>query len=1032
MPVQSNLVTLGKFELTVGNVAIPQLPTHKARALTAFLVSNRGRDIARERLLELFWGEFEPERAREGLRTALSSIRHALRAAHVDPDHVLRADKSAVRWLADTLVDAERFLELTKSDDFSNRWSAVKLYTGDFLESNYENWVVGERERISSAYETLLSRVVEQSNNVEAARLLLARNPYDETAYAALIDSELRANRPTVAAEVFARARAAMADISAEPSEAFEARFAGIPELTDATNAQVTIPFVARTAELQILERGFHERVGTDGFVALIVGEPGIGKTALLGRANQLARDAERRVLSIRCQDDQQPLSAWRSLYERLTGRKLENLAGTASDVATVVARDIVAAFGKPSVLFVDDAHALRGDSLETFVHVVRIALTGAHAVVATLRPEARGPIESALHGCPHELLTLGPLQRSDIETALILTVEADTPALAQALYDRSGGHPLFFISLLQSLVQKQALRRERGRWRVVRALDERLELPQDLRASIEARLRAAGDDAAVVACALALEPSATAEDLAGALNYAEPRVLDALDQLMGFGLIREAGSGAQFQFGHDVVREVSGTVLNPGRRVALHRAFARRFERVSTPEAALRLARHLRAAGMAIPAARAYLQAAQAASVRHAFHDAMEHCSDGMSAIERIDHDRECEVLLSQLYRVRAQSAAHAGEIAVAVDDADDAVRYARASTQALETANALVFRASLHGALADRTVQLTDALETAALARQMGQRQLSARAAVQSSAATRSAGAVDEAIALAREACSAARECDDAETLYAAYEELVKAQMYWWRFDDARRTLAESAAVAERVGASTQARWSCMKVVCDYLMERQQDAMNDLRSALRQIQVASEGGDTASVDYPLPLIAFTAQYLRGVLACARRAWVDALDEVARCRQFEAIVKLPRHGKAVAMLEIDGLLGRNAPGDADLAAALATTLPEASGRQGMFGWSNCPSLVHARVAARLHREDAHILLRSALDAVEENAHRMPLDADRMFARLADAAEESAETGIAERAWARHEYYRALRITAAGTAPGKNAPLYST
>lgn len=952
-----------------------------------------------------------------------------MRAANVEPDEVIRADKSAVRWLAETSVDYERFLELTKDDEARNGWDAVRLYTGDFLESNYENWAVSERERISGAYERLLARIVAQSQDVEAARLLLARNPYDETAYGALIDYELLANRPTVAAELVARARAAMAEIGAEPSEVFEMRFSGIPELSEAANAQVTIPFVARTSELQTLERGFRERVGADGFVVLVVGEPGIGKTALIGRANQLARDAGRRVLSIRCQGDHQPLSAWRALYERLTGRKLDTLDGTASDVATAVARDIVAAFGKPAVLFIDDTHTLRGDSLETFVHVVRVALAGGHGIVATLRPEAHASIESSLRGCPHELLTLGPLQRSDIETAIVLTVDADTPAFAQALYERSGGHPLFFVSLLQSLVQKQALRRERGRWRVVRALDERLELPQDLRASIDARLHAAGDDAAVVACALALEPSATAEDLAGALDYAEPRVLDALDQLIGFGLIREGSSAAPFQFAHDVVREVSGTVLNPGRRVALHRAFARRFERVSTPEAAPRLASHLRWAGMAVPAARAYLQAAQAASARHAFHDAMENCSDGIGAIERIDRDRECETLLSQLHRVRAQSAAHAGEIAIAVDEADDAVRYARSSTEILETATALIYRASLHGALADTTVQLTDALETATIAVQMGQQQLGARAAVESAAATRSAGAVDEAIALAQKAGSAARDCDDAATLYAANEELARAQMYWWRFDDARHTLSETAGIAERAGASAQARLSCLRVACNYLMDHEEDAAKELRSAFRQIQVASERAD--SVDYPLPLIAFTAQYLRGVLACARRAWNDAIDAAERCKQFEALVKLPRYGNAVTMLEIGGLLGRDAPGDAHLSAALAATLPPATVPEGMFGWSDCAALARARVASRLRRTDARVLLRSALDTLEENAHRVPLDADRVFARLAYAAEESEENGIAERAHTRCEYYGALRIAATGAASGKGVLLYS-
>jgi hypothetical protein len=214
---------------------------------------------------------------------------------------------------------------------------------------------------------------------------------------------------------------------------------------------------------------------------------------------------------------------------------------------------------------------------------------------------------------------------------------------------------------------------------------------------------------------------------------------------------------------------------------------------------------------------------------------------------------------------------------------------------------------------------------------------------------------------------------------------------------------------------------------------MERHDDAAKELRSTFRQIERISERGDTvaADVSFPVPLIAFTAEYLRGVLACARNAWNDALDAVTRCREFEALAKLPRYGNAVTMLDIDGLLGRNASGDANLAAALATSLPTQTEPEGIFGWSNCAALVQARMAVRQRRHNAHELLRAALDTLEENAHRMPLDADRAFAHLADAAEEHEATAIRERARARRDYYGALRIAAANNSWGTKSPAYA-
>jgi predicted ATPase/DNA-binding SARP family transcriptional activator len=231
MKLQSALVTLGKFELWVENRLAPAPPTHKARALVAFLVTDRGHDVARERLLELFWSEFQPERAREGLRTALSSIRHALRSASHAADGALFADKSVVRWVGVTELDVSRFEEFAQSADVAYKRAALRLYGGDFLEGNCEEWAVGERERISAVYEAVLADLVEQSEDVEAARLLLARNPFQEQAYATLIHAELQANRPVAAAQLVTQYRAAMEEIDGDASPEFRKRFAHIQEL---------------------------------------------------------------------------------------------------------------------------------------------------------------------------------------------------------------------------------------------------------------------------------------------------------------------------------------------------------------------------------------------------------------------------------------------------------------------------------------------------------------------------------------------------------------------------------------------------------------------------------------------------------------------------------------------------------------------------------------------------------------------------------------------------------------------------------
>lgn len=298
--IQSALATLGKFELRIGSRLAPPPPTHKARALVALLVLQQGRDVARERLIELFWGEFEVERAREGLRTALSSIRRALRSTDRDPDDWLFTDKSVVRWLAETDLDAARLEELARSDALDDKRAALRLYGGDFLEGSYEDWAVRERDRIAGLYEAALADLVTRAGDVDAAHALLERNPFHEEAYATQIEAQLRANRPAAAAELMAQYRRAMREISATPSAEFQRRFANVQDPATLERAargiDVSLSFESRNGETSFPAHltsfvGRHEdlselkRLILTSRLVTVTGSGGIGKTRLAAEA---------------------------------------------------------------------------------------------------------------------------------------------------------------------------------------------------------------------------------------------------------------------------------------------------------------------------------------------------------------------------------------------------------------------------------------------------------------------------------------------------------------------------------------------------------------------------------------------------------------------------------------------------------------------------------------------------------------------------------------------------------------------------
>ncbi|MGA8535695.1 MAG: AAA family ATPase [Candidatus Tumulicola sp.] len=1010
--MRARLRTLGRFEFIVDDVALAPLPTLKARALLAYLALNDGSEIPRERLVELFWGEFEPARGREGLRTALSTIRRALRDAGSDPDGVIGADRTFVHFNFAVSADAKELEEHSRSNAESDWRAAVELYAGDFLDGNYETWAIEQREHYAALFEAALARLIREAADTKAARQLIARNPYDEDAYAVLLDGELQAQRLTSARELFARYLAAMAEAALEPSPALVARFGA---LRDERESAISLPFVARRSELVNLEHGFTELAAGRTYAAMIVGEPGIGKTALLKRASDRASNLGCESLAVAAVEDSGVAAVWGALYHRVTGTRLDQDAATAFDVPGLVASTIVRGLARSAILFVDDAHTLRGDALATLVELSRLARQSAFGLIVAMRPEGLVGVGALMEPYVGERIDLGPLAREDVDTALTLTLNEASAQLSEVLFARSGGHPLFLVSLLESLVRDKTLDRNRGRWRVTRDLSAHLELPRDLRASIEARLRAAGDDAAVVACALALEPSANAEELARALGYDEAIVLDALDRLLGFALIGEHPALSRFAFLHDVVREVAATLLNAGRRVALHREFARLYETDAAFEARSSMARHLQAAGAVVRAAHAHVQAARSAMDAYAFHDALQSCADGVLCLERLPSSREAHVLRAELNIIIAEAAVQTGAFDLAAGAVDDAVRAARAVGEGRVIARALVSRAALLAVLGDPNQRLADAVEARRLSIETSMVALEAKADVHISAAACAAGSFDDAVKFAVEGAARAAACNDRVVEYAAAESLLRAQISWWHFGDAGEQIARAVPIAEAASAAAYARLQCMTAWFYCSVERFDEANRLLAEADRLVGRLAERRDSAPPDpsHPIFLVRFTVHYVTGLVAVAEKRWGDALAAADRCLEVSLLSSVAAYRSAAAKL---ASRARLESGDASSTALF----PELQTPSLLLFATDSPALWTAAFAAcRRPERSARAVLRTALDDLEERANAMPLDCDCAFALLASVAEECGDGVIAARARSRSDRYHAARMAAA-------------
>lgn len=1010
----SRLITLGGFSFSANGTPTPCPATRKARALLAYLIMKRGVDCSRERLFEVFWPEIDLDRARDNLSTALHSIRRSVRSAGADANDFLLASKSVVRWVADTTFDADEFTELASRNDPDSGRKALELYRGDFLEGDYDDWAVSERERLSRLYEAALATVVRSTKDPDAAHAVVARNPFDEDAYIAIVESELAAGHRSSAAAWVERYRLALYEIGERPSTAFEERFDRIIRFTPTPRNEVTLPFAGRESELEALA----ERFGGAGGVTIVHGVAGIGKSALLARAAQMASARGLNIFTIQCGDETtEPFGPWKRLFGSLCGGDFEAFVRRhSSNLTSSVAEEIASRLTERSALIVDDLHSAASESLDIFLAIGR-QLIARNPVVAAVRPEGLPLLRQRLQGVPFDELEVDRLDRADLRSALAQALGSDQPETFDPLYGRSDGHPMFFVGLLKSLVDTGTLARVDYRWQLTKPINVKLELPETVRRFIQMRVRARGECARGVACALALEPAATADDLAAVLRFDEGTTLDALDDLLSLGVIYQPSSGPQFAFTHDLMREVSALELNVGRRTSLHKAFANRFEANGKRHTALRLAHHLQAAGEPMPAARAYLEAAGEALELGAAREAIERCEAGVREAGSLTRTCDRDVLLAGLYRTAARAAIACGLASESIERGRQSLASARSSGDLSQSARAALDLAVIDGAMLHTVDQQADAALAWQGAQRCRDRAIEAQARVQQAMAARELGLRDEALQFGRAAYRIAVECGAAKIALSALEELLRSQATWWLFKDGGETARMARDVARLEEPLPQASFRLARSILLYASQRLDHAKEDLVSALELIAESAlqPGAALVSPIYAQPLLQFGCHYMLGKIAAAQGNYSAAIEASGRAATLTTVASLPSYGQALALLRIDALLMRGGPDDDTEANDALLTLVEREPICGMLGWSDCVELAMARTAVRLGSHDASSRLRLALDVLEDRAHVALLDADLAFERLAAAASEADEPIVGLRARARAKSYRLLR-----------------
>ncbi|HVF33451.1 MAG TPA: AAA family ATPase, partial [Acidimicrobiales bacterium] len=511
-------------------------------------------------------------------------------------------------------------------------------------------------------------------------------------------------------------------------------------------------PFVGRDAVVGELEQSWKLAADGSARLALVAGEPGIGKTRLAARVAMAVAGGGGTVVYGRCDEDN--LVAYQPFVEALQhllrglseGELTETLGDDLRDLARLlpelarkygidhaptgdaeterylmfesVAR-LLARFGRrlPTLVVLDDLHWSDAPTLRLLRHLVRHPEPLPALIIGTYRDtdlDRTHPLASVLADLRREPVATRVLLPglSSGQIAALLEEMSGHPIdergreLAAALHRETDGNPFFVREVVRNLVETGTIYQRDGQWTSDLSV-ERAGIPEGVREVIGRRLSRLDESTnRVLAAASVVGREFDAGLVAQLVSLSEDDVIDLLEMARAAVLVSEVpGAIDRYAFTHALVRQALYDELATSRRVRLHRRAAEAIEATAgdTDPPLFELARHYLEAGEAsIEKAVEYAQRAAAhAMVSLAYEEAARLIE---RALEAIDPDDVTPVVRSGLLMQLGEARVAAGDVSGATDAfaagvdvaraVDDPEHFARCVLAAVGPAEASVMR--------------------------------------------------------------------------------------------------------------------------------------------------------------------------------------------------------------------------------------------------------------------------------------------------------------------------------------------------
>ncbi|MGW6707391.1 BTAD domain-containing putative transcriptional regulator [Streptomyces sp. NPDC054956] len=750
---------------------------HRQRSVLALLVSERGRVVSVDRMIEELWQGAAPARAVASLQAYVSNLRRLLEPGRAPrtparllvsapPGYALRLPEDAVdAWRFERLLGEARQQSATEPDTARKLLrEALALWRGPaYADCADEPWSHPEIMRLGelrlAARELAVAAELRGADIAEAvsqAALLTRDEPLREEAWRLHALTLWASGRQADALATLRRAREVLAEEAGlDPGPALvelegailaqddrllrEAMDTGLPggvtvrpagpEPTEpvarrSTSVEPIEPtphrplpheparggpahggpahsgpavgapvgdgdlFVGRDEELGRLSAAAHRALTAGPAVALVTGEAGLGKSALLHRLADRLRADGWLVAIGRTTDAEGAPPAW-AWVEAL--RTVQAAAPPAPEAVCVLAPLLAegtpaaprpagedAAAGRfrlhrtvwqwlteaarelPVAIVLDDLHWADAETLALLSGTADLVPGTPLLVVGAYRPDEvagrlgdtlaglarRSPARIALHGLAEEAV-------AEVVRAVGGPREVDSDTVA-ALTERTGGNPFYVRESARLLGSEGSLV----------ALSE---VPEGVRDVLRRRLGRLPDAVvSVLRLAAVAGRESSVEVLVESADADEDSVLGALEAGLLAGLLIEPDPG-RIRFAHALVRDTLLADLSHLRASRMHGRIGASLERLGSDDVSA-LARHYARAASAATAAKAVdycLKAAALAESRYAHDVAASVLADAVACADRVpaaaggDRDTDRAALLGRLVRAQVRAGA-------------------------------------------------------------------------------------------------------------------------------------------------------------------------------------------------------------------------------------------------------------------------------------------------------------------------------------------------------------------------------------